>query len=368
VEKCRRAAQAGPLQLLRSYIVVVRERYAAVMRTVIAAVVLALAVALGAGVPAGAEPGPRSPDDMLTEYKSLGREAEQATEAIHSTTIELTKQREAVAAATTEATAADQTLADLKKQAEGLQTAVDALVNASYKGARVNRLYAVLVSDSPQSLLDQMSGLEMVSRQTVDDVRKFTLANEKAEAAKKSADATKAKAEAAVATAEKTSADLQAKQSERVFKATEIRAMYEALTGKQLAELAGPKIEFDAAMLPKGTAPEVIAVRAALTRIGDPYVWGATGPDQFDCSGLMVWAYKQAGKTLPRSSQAQLAGGTAVDKNDMRPGDLVIYYPDATHVGMYVGNGYVIHASTFGVPVKVESVDGAGPFNSARRY
>ena len=53
------------------------------------------------------------------------------------------------------------------------------------------------------------------------------------------------------------------------------------------------------------------AVQAALTRIGDPYVWGATGPDQFNCSGLMVWAYKQAGKTLPRSSEAQLGGGTA---------------------------------------------------------
>ena len=65
----------------------VRKRYATVMHTVIAAVVLALAVALGAGAPAGAEPGPKSPDDMLTEYTQLGREAEQATEAIHNTTI-----------------------------------------------------------------------------------------------------------------------------------------------------------------------------------------------------------------------------------------------------------------------------------------
>ncbi len=346
----------------------VRERYVAVMRTVIAAVVLALAVALGAGAPAGAEPGPRSPDDMLSDYKVLSREAEQATEAIHNTTIELTKQRGAVAEATTESAAADKTLADMNKQSQSLQGTVDALVNASYKGARVNRLYAVLVSDSPQSLLDQMSGLEMISRQTVADVGKFKVANDKAEAAKKTAEDSKKKAEQAVAAAEKTSSDLQAQQSERVFKATEIRAMYEALTGKQLAELAGPKVDFNASMLPQGTAPEAIAMRAALTRIGDPYVWGATGPDQFDCSGLMVWAYQQAGKTLPRSSEAQLAGGTPVARDDMRPGDLIIYYPDATHVGMYVGNGYVIHASTFGVPVKVVSVDDAGPFNSARRY
>lgn len=346
----------------------VREGYAAVMRTAIAGVVVALAVVLGAGAPAGAEPAPQSPDVMLADYTKLGREAEQATEAIHTATIELGKQREAVAVATKDSEAAVANLAALDKQAADLQGAVDALVTASYKGARVNRLYAVLVSDSPQSLLDQMAGLEMISRQTVEDVKKFTAAKSKAEKAQKAAADAKLKAEAAVATAEKTSADLQAQQSERVFKATEIRAMYQALTGKQLAELAGASVDFDPKLLPAGTAPEVVAVRAAMTRVGDPYVWGATGPDQFDCSGLMVWAYKQAGKTLPRSSQAQLAGGTEVSRDDMRPGDLIIYYPDATHVGMYVGNGYVIHASTFGVPVAVVPVDKGGPFNSARRY
>src|SRR3546814_17858159 len=105
--------------------------------------------------------------------------------------------------------------------------------------------------------------------------------------------------------------------------------MYESLTGKQLAALAGPEIEFDASMLPAGTAPEVIAVRAAPTRIGDPYVWGATGPDQFACSGLMVWAYKQAGRTLPRSSLAQLSGGAPVERDALRPGDLTLSSPDA---------------------------------------
>ena len=120
--------------------------------------------------------------------------------------------------------------------------------------------------------------------------------------------------------------------------------------------------------MPKGTSTALVAVQAALTRIGDPYVWGATGPDSFDCSGLMVWAYKQAGKTLPRSSEAQMGSGTSVDRGDLQPGDLIIYYPDAHHVGMYVGDGYVIHASTFGVPVKVVPIDQAGPYAAARRY
>ncbi len=109
------------------------------------------------------------------------------------------------------------------------------------------------------------------------------------------------------------------------------------------------------------------AVRAALTRIGDPYVWGATGPDQFDCSGLVVWAYQQVGKTVPRSSQAQAQGGTPVSRDNLQPGDVIIFYNDASHVGIYAGDGNIVHASTFGVPVKVQAMD-SFPFHSARRY
>ena len=172
----------------------------------------------------------------------------------------------------------------------------------------------------------------------------------------------------AVSRAERVRGDLQTKQADLQLQAIQIRAIYKSMTGKQLAALRGPTFDFDPRLVPRGTPAGLIAVQAALTRIGDPYVWGATGPNSFDCSGLMVWAFKQAGKTIPRSSEAQMGGGTAVDRNDLKPGDLIIYYPDAHHVGMYVGDGYVIHASTFGVPVKVVPIDEAGPYNSARRF
>jgi cell wall-associated NlpC family hydrolase len=81
----------------------------------------------------------------------------------------------------------------------------------------------------------------------------------------------------------------------------------------------------------------------------------------------MVWAYKQVGKTMPRSSQAQAAGGVPVSRSELQPGDLVLFYPDISHVGMYAGNGNILHASTFGVPVKVAPMD-AYPFYGARRY
>jgi len=110
-----------------------------------------------------------------------------------------------------------------------------------------------------------------------------------------------------------------------------------------------------------------IAVNAALTRIGAPYAWGAAGPDDFDCSGLVVWAFRQAGINLPHSSQALASGGLPVPPDQLQPGDVISFFPDASHVGIYVGEGRMIHASFEGVPVAVESLDNA-PINSIRRY
>ena len=122
------------------------------------------------------------------------------------------------------------------------------------------------------------------------------------------------------------------------------------------------------AMIPRpGSGAGSVAVRAALTRLGDPYVWAAAGPDAFDCSGLVVWSFQQAGVPLPHSSQMLAAGGQPVALNQMQPGDVVTYYSDASHVGLYVGGGKMVHASTYGVPVAVVPVDNA-PIYNIRRY
>lgn len=108
------------------------------------------------------------------------------------------------------------------------------------------------------------------------------------------------------------------------------------------------------------------AASAALTRIGSPYVYGAAGPTAFDCSGLVYWAYKQAGKTIPRDSYGQLGGGTPVAKKDLRPGDVVIFL-GGSHAGIYIGNNKIVHSSTEGVPVQKASLDSMS-FYGARRY
>ncbi|MGW0044435.1 NlpC/P60 family protein [Rhodococcus sp. NPDC003348] len=108
------------------------------------------------------------------------------------------------------------------------------------------------------------------------------------------------------------------------------------------------------------------AVEAAASKIGAPYVWGAAGPDAFDCSGLVQWAFKQAGLNLPRTSYDQAAAGTPVSTGNLQPGDVVSFY-GGSHSGIYAGNGEVIHAATSGTPVKRAPISSM-PMDGARRY
>lgn len=109
-------------------------------------------------------------------------------------------------------------------------------------------------------------------------------------------------------------------------------------------------------------------VDAARSAIGKPYVWAAAGPNAFDCSGLVVWAYAQVGVQLPHSSQALAVGGQPVARDDLEPGDVVTFYPNASHAAIYSGDGLVIHASRAGRPVAEVPLPQAGPFHNARRY
>ncbi|BDB39591.1 MULTISPECIES: C40 family peptidase [Mycobacterium] len=106
--------------------------------------------------------------------------------------------------------------------------------------------------------------------------------------------------------------------------------------------------------LPSGRAG--LAVRAALSRLGRPYVWGATGPDQFDCSGLVQWAYAQAGVHLDRTTYQQINDGVPVPRSQVRPGDLV--FPHAGHVQLAIGNNLVVEAPYSGASVRISPLGG----------
>jgi cell wall-associated NlpC family hydrolase len=105
----------------------------------------------------------------------------------------------------------------------------------------------------------------------------------------------------------------------------------------------------------------------AMSKQGAPYVWGATGPDSFDCSGLTSWAYSQLGKSIPRTSDAQAASGTPVSLDALQPGDIVSYYAGASHVGIYIGDNKIVHALNEGEPVQVNDLNYM-PIHNAVRF
>nr|WP_156112012.1 NlpC/P60 family protein [Prescottella defluvii] len=341
------------------------------MRAALAAGVLSLTlVGLPAG-PAGADPVMNNPTEALERLADLSRESEQTTEALHNAQIDLDGKRAAQGDAEARLAADRELLAAAESRIDQFRPTVGKLAAASYQGARTNRLFAVMVSDSPQQLLDQMSALDAISNETSRAVAGFKQASADAKAAAESSQASAVAARAATEQAKLVSDDLQNKQSELQKQIDSVTAAFGRLTGTERAQLAGTPfpagVDAGSILANLGPGSGSAALQAGLTQIGKPYSWGATGPDSYDCSGLVVWAYQQAGKTLPRSSQAQAGGGTPIDKSQLQPGDVVLFYDDISHVGLYAGDGNVLHASTYGTPVKVDSM-ATMPFYGARRY
>jgi cell wall-associated NlpC family hydrolase len=110
-----------------------------------------------------------------------------------------------------------------------------------------------------------------------------------------------------------------------------------------------------------------IAIDTAMAQQGAPYVWAADGPSSFDCSGLTQFAYAAAGISLPHSSRMQSQMGQQVSRDQLQPGDLVFFYSPVSHVGIYIGNGQMVHAPTSGDVVKVASVDSMYGFSHGTR-
>lgn len=135
------------------------------------------------------------------------------------------------------------------------------------------------------------------------------------------------------------------------------------LPGLVLPPLPAPSPDPGAA--PPKTVGELV-IDAARSKLGAEYSWGAAGPDAFDCSGLAKWAYEQAGVEIPRTSAEQLAEGTPIPLGELRPGDLVSFY-GGTHIGLYAGDGNVIHAGTYATGVSLTSIS-VMPLAGARRF
>lgn len=309
--------------------------------------------------PAMAQP-PSTVSEAVAQYKKLSDEAAKVNE-------DLLKAKDDLDARNAEHKKALKDVRDaqaLEKKAldqeEAFRGQVDDLASASFQGARFNKISALLTGDSPDDFLERASALNVLASDSERALSKYTSAVDTAEEARRQAEDGQKRAAKAKADAEKLVKDIEKKRADLQKRMTEVDQARQRLTTDQEAELIGP--EDDGVYLaPPGAAG--VAMQTALDQRGDPYVWGATGPSSFDCSGLMVYSYRAAGVELPRSSRAQWGVGKSVSRGELLPGDLLFYGGSASsihHVGMYIGGGKMVHASTYGVPVKVDTIDGGG--------
>jgi cell wall-associated NlpC family hydrolase len=262
-----------------------------------------------------------------------------------------------------------QDLAAKKKQADALAKKIEPLqlhvelamgrvsemAVRAYKGDKSSAINAILTTNSPTMLADQLTVLDQFARRQQHEVQAVVDLKEKYAAQK-------APLDTLVAQLTRTEADLAAKKKQIDAEINRLQKLRLQVYG---SGGAGPLRPAPCpATYPGGAAG--IAVKYACAQIGKMYVWGAAGPNTFDCSGLMLAAWAKAGVTLPHNAAAQRRLIAYVKQADLRPGDLVFYYSDLHHVGMYVGNGWVVHASQAGVPIKMKRFDD-GPINSFGR-
>ena len=228
----------------------------------------------------------------------------------------------------------------LSLQTEMALSRIGELAARFYKIGPSSNLNALLMTGSPTTLADQLTILDRLAAQQKAEIASVTAIRDRFNVEKE-------KLDALIAAEKRQEADLAAKKKQIDAEIKRLQAML-------------PKTVVMAEGCPTVTgvvsSAASTAIKVACAQVGDPYVWGAAGPDAFDCSGLTQYAYGKAGIHLTHYTGAQWREGRAVRRSEARPGDLVFFFSDLHHVGLYIGNGKMVHASRAGKPVSVASI------------
>ncbi|MCM2427034.1 C40 family peptidase [Streptomyces sp. RKAG337] len=292
---------------------------------------------------------PRTLAQVQAEVNTLYRQAEAATESFNAAEEKVLAQQQNLVSLAISLDSAQTRLGTLNDQ-------VGAMARAQYRGGGMPDEIQLALSSDPDTFLDDASLAERGARAantTISDLKSTKAALDGyahaataewealVETRKKSA-AAKARVESRLAQAKALLASLKEQERLRLQRLEDETAYQAQLTwtrsdeAKKLAQL--PKAAGDASVQGRR------AVAFAAAQIGRPYEWGADGPSSYDCSGLTQQAWAAAGRNIPRTSQEQWRLLPHVPVDRMRPGDLIIYFDDASHVGMYVGDGAIVHA------------------------
>jgi cell wall-associated NlpC family hydrolase len=318
--------------------------------------------------PAIAQPPANTDSDALKKFKDLSAEAEKVNEDLLKARDDKNARQAEMDKAAADLAAASTTKEQASAKQNEFRGQVEELSAASFRGARFNKLSALLTGTSPDDFLDRSTALNVLATDNNKALTEMSNAVTTADdSAKKAADAQRRATEARDAAAKLTS-EIEKRAKELETQIKQVKASADRLSAAEKQKLAGP-VDNGVYIGPPGSAGT--AMNAALSMRGQPYVWGGAAPGGFDCSGLTSWAYKQAGVTLPRSSRAQYGVGRSVSKSELIPGDLLFYGGSASsihHVAMYIGNNMIVHASTTGTPVKTAPLEGGGSdFFAAKR-
>ncbi len=225
------------------------------------------------------------------------------------------------------------------------QQAVAQLAAANYMNSGLDPMFQALTTGDPQQFLSQASAITELDQSS--GVKVNTLSSEVSQALRDKQ------------TADQQIAQVNALQAQMNAKKKVIDAKIDQVNSaamKQAMAVFTQTGQYPDISIPTANTVGAQALQAALTRVGDPYVWGAAGPGQFDCSGLVVWAFAQEGIALPHYTGSLWNSGMHVARSDLEPGDLVFFFSDISHVGIYIGDGMMIDAPDFGETVRVEPV------------
>ena len=327
-------------------------------RATLGAAPLSLAMAVAVLLaPATAGAAPTTADEAARLVAETSRQLATLDEQVHEAQLTVTAQQQTAATAAATAAQADAVLAGYAPQLAAI---------AQTSGRTQSRVAAFLTSDSAADVVQQMTTLDVIAAHTEGLLAEVSVAQRAAEQARAEADAAAAQATAALAELERQRAEVQTRQQQYESEYASLSVTEQAAVRTSVAgpSLAAPDTDAVVAAAPSGDVGAVL--EAALEQVGTPYEWGGSGPGGFDCSGLTSFAYRAAGVSLPHSSRAQSRMGVAVSRGELMPGDLVFFGDPVYHVGIYVGNGKMVHARTLGVPVAVTSVD-MGGYAGARR-
>lgn len=232
---------------------------------------------------------------------------------------------------------------DLQQLAAG-QNAVGAIAAEGYMTGGVDPALQLLQSGNPQSFLNRASIMVQLQQEDGSKLTAVAAAEAAAERAKVAAAQQERQAVRLSAAMSSKVATIQAKENVLNSSAySQAMAIYDRTHVYPTIQLTGDSIG-------------VQALKWALSRIGDPYVWGAAGPDEFDCSGLVMWSYAHVGISLDHFTGDQWNEGEHIPRSELAPGDLVFFFPTISHVGMYIGNGLMVDAPTQGQDVQIQPV------------